>query len=233
MLLMASVEQSMRQLVEEPRDTVYIVEDEDDARALYYAVVRSMGLGCETFGCATEFLERCDALRPGCLVLDLVLPDVSGIALQRELTLRGITIPIIFVTNKGQVANAVEAMRQGAFNFLEKSFSNLELMDNIRQAVALDHNQRRTASQIDAIRARLGSLTEREHDVLIEVLSGRPNKIIAHRLNLNLRTIELHRSRVMEKMGADSVPELVRMIIRVDRGQYGSSADHSGGLHEE
>ena len=201
---------------------MYIVEDDDDARALYCAVARSMGLRCEVFASATEFLVRCDALRPGCLVLDLVLPDVSGLALQRELTLRGVTIPIIFVSNKGRIGTAVEAMRQGAFNFLEKSFSNSELVENIRQAVALDHSLRRIVDQVDAIREKLGSLTQREHDVLTEVVSGRTNKIIAHKLNLSQRSIEMHRSRLMEKMGADSVAHLVRMLLSVERGQQGA-----------
>jgi two-component system, LuxR family, response regulator FixJ len=213
---------AMARRQKQPQDTVYIVEDDDDARALYSAVVRSMGLGCEAFPLATDFLERCDALGPGCLLLDLVLPDVSGLALQHELTLRGITIPIIFVTNKGQVASAVEAMRQGAFNFLEKSFSNAELMENIRQAIALDHSHRRMLDRIGAIRGKLESLTRREHDVLTEVVSGQSNKTIAHKLSLSQRSIEMHRSRLMEKMGADSVAELVKMLLSVERGQSGA-----------
>lgn len=216
---------AMGQRLEPQRDTVYIVEDDDDARALYSAVVRSMGVVCEAFASGAAFLERCDSLKPGCLVLDLVLPDVSGLAVQRELTLRGITIPIIFVSNKGRIANAVDAMRQGAFNFLEKSFSSGELVENIRQAIALDHSQRRTIGQIDTIREKLGSLTPREHDVLMEVISGRTNKIIAYNLNLSQRSIEMYRSRVMEKMGAGSVAQLVRMLMSVEGGQHGLPPD--------
>jgi two-component system, LuxR family, response regulator FixJ len=212
----------MGQRADQPRDMVYIVEDDDDARALYCAVVRSMGLGFEAFASGAAFLERCEALGPGCLLLDLVLPDVSGLALQRELTLRGIAIPIIFVTNKGQIASAVAAMRQGAFNFLEKTFSSSELVENIRQAVALDHRNQRMLGEIDTIRERLGSLTRREHDVLKEVVSGKTNKIIAHKLNLSQRSIEMHRSRVMEKMCAGSVAHLVRMLISVEGGRLGA-----------
>ena len=214
----------MGQRSEPVGDTVYIVEDDDDARALYSAVVRAMGLGCEAFAAGAEFLLRCNSLKPGCLVLDLVLPDVSGLSLQRELTLRGITIPIIFVSNKGRIVNAVEAMRQGAFNFLEKSFSSSDLVENIRQAIALDHSQRRAIGQIDTIREKLGSLTPREHDVLMEVISGRTNKIIAYNLNLSQRSIEMYRSRVMEKMGANSVAQLVRMLMSVEGGQHGPAA---------
>jgi two-component system response regulator FixJ len=170
--------------LDQPRDTVYLIEDDDAARALYFGVVRSMGLDCEAFACAAPFLERCEVLRPGCLVLDLVLPDLNGLAVQRELTLRGITIPIIFVTGKGQITSAVAAMRQGAFNFLEKSFANAELVENIRQAVPLDHRHRRMTDQFDAIRGKLESLTQREHDVLNSVVCGHSNKLIAHKLHL-------------------------------------------------
>jgi two-component system, LuxR family, response regulator FixJ len=206
----------MGRLLEQAIEVVYIVEDDDAARALFISVVRSMGLGCEAFASAAEFLLCCDALRPGCLVLDLVMPDVGGLTLQRELILRGIAIPIIFVTGQGQVAAAVEAMRQGAFNFLEKPFPNEELAENIRRAIDLDHTHRRLLDRVDAIRERLGSLTPREHDVLSQVISGRPNKIIAHDLNLSQRSIEMHRSKVMEKMGASSVAQLVRMLISVE-----------------
>jgi len=200
------------------REVVYIVEDDDAARALYCGVARSMGLDFEAFARAVPFLECCEALRPGCLVLDLVLPDLSGLAVQRELTLRGITIPVIFVTGKGQITSAVAAMRQGAFNFLEKSSSNAELVENIRQAIALDHSHRRLTDQVDAIRGKLDLLTPRESDVLHEVISGQSNKIIAHKLHLSQRSIELHRSRIMEKMGAGSVAQLVRMLLSV-KGQ--------------
>jgi two-component system, LuxR family, response regulator FixJ len=206
----------MGRRVDQAPDVVYIVEDDDAARSLFSTVARSMGLGCEAFASAAEFLKRCDALRPGCLVLDLVMPDVGGLALQRELILRGIAIPIIFVTGRGLVATAVEAMRQGAFNFLEKPFPNSELAENIERAIELDHSHRRLLDRVDAIREKLGSLTPREHDVLSRVVSGRPNKIIAHDLNLSQRSIEMHRSRVMEKMGANSVAQLVRMLISVE-----------------
>jgi FixJ family two-component response regulator len=195
---------------------VYIVEDDDAARALSVTVARSMGLGCEAFASAAEFLLCCDALRPGCLVLELVMPDLGGLALQHELILRGITIPIIFVTGQGDVATAVEAMRQGAFNLLERPFPNEELVENIRRAIDLDHSHRRMLDRLEAVRERLGSLTPREHDVLNQVASGRPNKIIAHDLNLSQRSIEMHRSKAMEKMGVSSVAQLVRMLISVE-----------------
>jgi two-component system response regulator FixJ len=222
----------MGQRIDQARDVVYIVEDDDAARALFFQVARSMGLGCETFASATEFLARCGALRPGCLVLDLEMPDVGGLALQQELILRGITLPVIFVTGKGQIATAVEAMRQGAFNFLEKPFPNSELIENIRRAIDLDHSHRRRLDRLDAIREKLGSLTPREQDVLNQVVSGRPNKIIAHDLNLSQRSIEMHRSRVMEKMGASSVAQLVRMLISVESSPREGPEPPEGGAPE-
>lgn len=201
------------------RDTVYVVEDDAGARSLVCAIARSIGLDCKAFASAAEFLEQCGSLAPGCLVLDLVMPEVSGLALQHELTLRGVTIPIIFITGRGQVASAVQAMRQGAFNFLEKPFPNSVLIADIRRAVNLDHNHRVTLSQVGAIREKLSSLTPRERDVLDQVISGHPNKIIAHELKVSQRRVEMHRSRVMEKMGVSSVAELVRMLVSVeDRG---------------
>jgi FixJ family two-component response regulator len=222
----------MGQRIDQARDVVYIVEDDDAARALFFQVARSMGLGCEAFASATEFLARCGALRPGCLVLDLEMPDVGGLALQQELILRGITLPVIFVTGKGQIATAVEAMRQGAFNFLEKPFPNSELIENIRRAIDLDHSHRRRLDRLDAIREKLGSLTPREQDVLNQVVSGRPNKIIAHDLNLSQRSIEMHRSRVMEKMGASSVAQLVRMLISVESSPREGPEPPEGGAPE-
>jgi two-component system, LuxR family, response regulator FixJ len=219
----------MGRRIEQSRDVVYIVEDDDAARSLFSTIARSMGLGCEAFASAAEFLLCCDALRPGCLVLDLVMPDVGGLALQRELILRGISIPIIFVTGKGQVATAVEAMRQGAFNLLEKPFPNSVLVENIERAIDLDHSHRRMLLRADAIREKLGSLTPREHDVLNQVICGRPNKIIAHDLNLSQRSIEMHRSRVMEKMGASSVAELVRMLVSVEPEQREGPPDNNQG----
>ena len=204
------------------RDTVYIVEDDDVARALFAAVARSMNMACEVFASAADFLQRCDSLGPGCLVLDLVMPDINGIALQRELNLRAITIPIIFVTARGRIATAVEAMKQGAFNFLEKPFPNSDLIENIRRAIALDHSRRRLLHQAETIREKLQSLTPREQEVLTQIMSGQPNRIIAHNLRLSQRSIETHRSRVMEKMGANSVAQLVRMLMTIEHGQHDS-----------
>jgi two-component system response regulator FixJ len=209
----------MGRCITESQDVVYVVEDDGAARALVSAIAQSIGLRCEAFSSAYDFLRQCDALQPGCLVLDLVMPGLSGLGLQHELKIRGIDIPIIFITGHGEVASAVEAMRQGAVNFLEKPFPNSALIENIRHAIDLDHRNRRRIDQVDAIREKLGSLTPREHDVLNQVISGQPNKIIAHNLKVSQRSVEMHRSRVMEKMGASSVAQLVRMLITVETRQ--------------
>ena len=205
--------------ITQSQDVVYVVEDDGAARALVSAIAQSIGLRCEAFASAYDFLRHCDALQPGCLVLDLVMPGLSGLGLQHELKIRGIDIPIIFITGHGEVASAVEAMRRGAVNLLEKPFPNSALIENIRHAIDLDHRNRRRIDQVDAIREKLGSLTPREHDVLNQVVSGQPNKIIAHNLKVSQRSVEMHRSRVMEKMGASSVAQLVRMLITVETRQ--------------
>jgi FixJ family two-component response regulator len=199
-------------------ETVYIVEDDEAARALFSAVAHSMGLDYEVFARGADFLAGCEELGPGCLVLDLVLPDLNGLALQREMMLRNVKLPIIFVTGHGQVPAAVQAMRQGALNFLEKPFPTAELADNIREALTVDRERRKALTYAKEVRDKLGSLTQREQAVLSELVLGQSNKIIAHKLQVSRRSVELYRSRVMEKMSVRSLAELIRVLMTAGEG---------------
>src|SRR5690242_4906377 len=150
----------------ESEPVVYVVEDDDASRSLVRALTQSMGVACRAFGSAQEFLERYDPRQPGCLVLDIFMPGMSGLELQDELNRRGAVIPVIFITGHADVASAVAAVRHGAFNYLQKPFRNSELIDNIRQALELDRRGREMLAQHDAIRDRIASLTPREREVL-------------------------------------------------------------------
>jgi len=196
-----------------PEPIVYVVEDDELVRKLIIAVVKAVGLECEPCANAEEFLDNFDMNRTGCLVLDIFMPGMSGLELQNELNRRGAVIPVIFVTGNNHVPDVVAAMRQGAFNYLLKPFADIELLTNVRRALAYDRQNRQTLAQMDRIRERIASLTPREREVLELLARGCANKTMAHEMRLSERTVELHRSRVMEKMGADSVAQLVRMFM--------------------
>jgi len=214
----------MRVEFKEMEPIVYVVEDDEGARALVTVLAQSIGVRCQAFETAAEFLEHYDPRQPGCLVLDLIMPGMGGLELQDELNRRGAVIPVIFITGHADVETAVEAMQHGAFNYLQKPFRNPDLVESVRKAIAHDLANRKMLMQVDAIRERLFSLTPREREVLDLIIRGRPNKTMAQEMGLSQRTIELHRSRVMEQMGAASVAQLVRMFLDAERGQNGSPA---------
>jgi FixJ family two-component response regulator len=165
---------------------------------------------------AREFLQKHDPTQPGCLVLDVRMPEMSGLELQEQLNLLGAVIPVIFITGHGDVPMAVEAMQAGAFDFLQKPFRDQDLIDRIQRALEKDRANRAVLDERAAIRQRLESLTPREREVLDMVASGKPNKIMASDLGVSQRTIEIHRARVMEKMAATSLAQLVRMVMDLD-----------------
>jgi FixJ family two-component response regulator len=158
-------------------------------------------------------------------VLDVRMPGMSGLELQEELNRRGAIIPVIFISGHADVPMAVEAIQHGAFDFLQKPFSDQDLIDRIQRALAADADNRRALQQLDELRTRYASLTPREQEVLVLVTDGRANKVMAGDLGVSQRTIEIHRARVMEKMGARSVAQLVRMTL--DLGIGGASATDS------
>jgi FixJ family two-component response regulator len=204
---------------------VYVVEDDERLRTAVRTLVCSVDLECETFPSASKFLERYDPRRPGCLVLDIFMPGMSGLELQDELNRRGAVIPVIFITGHADVASAVAAVRHGAFNYLQKPFRNSELIENVRNALDLDRRNRQMLAQHDAIRERIARLTPREREVLELIVRGLASKVMADELGLSKRTVELHRSNVMGKMGASSVAHLVRMFMDFQRGGSHTASD--------
>lgn len=196
---------------------VYVVEDDQALRSLIRALVQSIGVASREFPSADKFLEHYDPRQPGCLVLDIFMPGMSGLELQDELNRRGAVIPVIFITGHADVASAVAAVRHGAFNYLQKPFGNSELIANVRQALELDRRGRQMLAQQDAIRDRIASLTRREREVLELIVKGLASKVMAEEMGLSKRTVELHRSRVMDKMGASSIAQLVRMFMDSQR----------------
>lgn len=193
--------------------TVFVVDDDEAVRNSLRLLLKSLGMPAIAHGSAEEFLAGFDDEQPGCIVLDVRMPGISGPELQDELNRRGALIPVIFITGHGDVPMAVEAMRHGAVDFLQKPFSDKDLVDRIQLALTADRRNRETIGAKDQIRARIAALTPRERQVLDLVTQGKPNKVIAGDLGASPRTVEIHRAHVMEKMGATSLAQLVRMTI--------------------
>jgi FixJ family two-component response regulator len=197
---------------------VHIVDDDEAICSSLRMLLKSRGMPATSHGSAEAFLAKYDPEQPGCLVLDVRMPGMSGLELQDELNRRGALIPVIFITGHGDVPMAVEAMQHGATDFLQKPFADQDFADRIQRALALDQRNRAALEQKDLIRARMAALTRRELQVLQLVTLGKPNKIIAADLGVSQRTVEIHRAHLMEKMGATSLAHLVRMTMSADIG---------------
>jgi FixJ family two-component response regulator len=193
--------------------TVFVVDDDEGVRSALALLLKSMGQPAATYASAADFLADYDAERPGCALLDVRMPGMSGLELQDELNRRGVVLPVIFITGHGDVPMAVEAMQRGAFDFLQKPFGDDDLAERIRRALARDRELRAAIGEKSQIRARLARLTPRERQVLELVASGKPNKVMAAELGVSQRTVEIHRAHVMKKMGASSLAQLVRMRL--------------------
>lgn len=192
---------------------VYIVDDDEAVLDAIRMLLLSVDYEVETFQSPRAFLEAAPGITAGCLVLDVRMPAMSGLELQQLLKQRGVPIPIIFITGHGDVPMAVQAMQAGAFDFLQKPFRDQDLLDRIGEALVADNNRRRNQYHQGEVKVRLAQLSPREREVLDLVVAGQANKVIAAELNLSQRTVEIHRARVMEKMEARSLADLVRMML--------------------
>jgi two-component system, LuxR family, response regulator FixJ len=197
----------------DPQPTAYVVDDDEAIRTLWRWLMESQGIAVQTFATAGEFIA---AYRqgPGCLVLDLRLPGMSGLELQEYLRQRGIEIPVVFMSAHGDVRTAVSAIKSGAVDFIEKPFSYREVLSVIAKAFERDGELRRKRALRSMVAERLAALTEREREVMARVIEGKPNKLIAAELDISVKTVEAHRAKVMEKMGAASVAELVQLMLQ-------------------
>lgn len=193
--------------------TVFIVDDDAMIRQAMGFLLQSVNLNYETYESADSFLASVTDDLSGCLVSDIRMPGTSGLELQDALARRGSTLPIIFISAHGDIPMAVEAMRKGALDFIQKPFRDQELLDRISAALKADRASQKSREEVSAIKERMARLTRREREVFDLVVAGKPNKIIAFTLNVSQRTVEIHRARVMEKMEARSLAELVRMQI--------------------
>ena len=196
-----------------PTPTIYVVDDDDGMRAALDTLLSTVGYKTAVFSRPREFLARFVPDAQGCLVLDIRMPEMSGLEVQQHLNRMGSMLPVIFITGHGDVPMAVQAMKEGAFEFLQKPFRDQDLLDRINHALKLDAENRSTAARRSEVMARVESLTPRERQVMNLIVDGAANKVIAIDLGLSERTVEIHRAKVMEKMTARSVAHLVRLHL--------------------
>ena len=200
----------------EERAIVFVIDDDPSMRLALEDLVSTVGLEVRTFAEPQEFLRSGLSDAPGCLVLDVRLPGMSGLTFQKELARGGLALPVIFITGHGDIPMSVRAMKAGAVEFLTKPFHDQDLLDAIHAAIERDRKRRREAARLAELRNRFATLSERERQIMTLVVVGRPNKQIAAELSLSEMTVKVHRGQVMRKMLAGSLPELVRMADRLD-----------------
>ena len=199
-----------------PDATVYVVDDDAAVRDSLRWLMDSVGLRVAEFASGEEFLEAITPRHPGCVVLDLRMPQLGGLEVHQRLRQRGIELPVIVISGHGDVAVAVRALKSGVVDFIEKPFNDQELLDCVQQAMRRDRDLRLQRHRREELMTRYMALTPRELDVLRLVVDGKANKAISAELGISLKTVETHRARVMEKMAAGSVSELVRMTLIIE-----------------
>jgi FixJ family two-component response regulator len=197
---------------------VYVIDDDEAVRHSLGLLLDTLGLQNQVYASAVDFLHGFDPDRPSCLVCDVRMPALSGLELQRKLIEEGVELPIIFITGHGDVPMAVNAMKAGATDFIQKPFRDQDLIDRIHKALELDRSRRDELRQDAVIREALRALTPREMEVMQRVVSGHSNKVIAMDLGVSPRTVELHRARVMRKLRMRSLAQLVKAVARVMPG---------------
>ena len=193
--------------------TIYVVDDDDGMRRALSLLLTTVGYKTATFASPKDFLEKFQSETAGCLVLDIRMPGMSGLELQQHLNRMGSMLPVIFITGHGDVPMAVQAMKEGAFEFVQKPFRDQDLLDRINHALEQDKENRNTLARRADVLHRIESLTPREKQVMDLVVDGAANKVIAIDLGLSERTVEIHRAKVMDKMGARSVAHLVKLQL--------------------
>jgi FixJ family two-component response regulator len=196
-----------------PNKTVFVVDDDEAVRKALGFLLKTSGYAVDVFASAVDFLAQYDPAKGGCVVLDVRMPHMTGLQLQQQLNSRGWRIPTIFITGHSSVPIAIAALRAGAFEFLEKPLREDYLLESVERAFEHDEAVRQQLAILAKIASRIGSLTPREHEIMRLIVDGEPNKAIARRLEISFRTVEIHRARVMEKMRARSLSDLVRMVI--------------------
>lgn len=196
--------------------TIYVVDDDDSMRQAVALLLRTVGYSPIVFPRPSDFLAKYDPTAHGCLVLDIRMPEMSGLEVQQQLNRTGVILPVIFITGHGDIPMAVQAMKDGAFDFLTKPFRDQDLLDRINTALKQDAENRAAIEKHADLRLRAESLTPREREVLELIVEGKANKAAAIDLGLSERTVEIHRSHVMEKMGARSVAHLVKMHLTLN-----------------
>ena len=193
--------------------TIFVVDDEPAVRDSLQVLLGTYGFAVETYSTAAAFLDRADKHRPGCLVADVRMPGMSGIELQRELSRRGNPMPVIVITGHGDVPMAVDALKAGAMDFLEKPLNDEALVRSIRAALERDERSRAEGQELSRLGERMGRLTGREREVMMLIVDGLANNAVAEKLGISARTVEHYRANIMQKMEASSFAELVRMAI--------------------
>jgi FixJ family two-component response regulator len=199
-----------------PEPVVFVVDDDPSVRSGLARLLKSMGLAVQAFASAREFLELVVTDKPGCLIVDLRMPAMSGLELQEQLKSRSLNLPIIFLTGFGTVPATVRAMKAGAVDFLEKPVDDQTLIDTVFRALDLDREQRVKQAEVQVVHDRLKSLTPREVEVFRLIITGRLNKQVASELNTSEKTIKVHRARILEKMQCQSLAELVRLAAKAN-----------------
>jgi two-component system response regulator FixJ len=194
-------------------EIVHVIDDDAEVRQSLAFLLSTVGLAVRMHPSATAFLETLPDVQDGCIVTDVRMPGIDGIELQRRLKAKGVALPVIVITGHGDIALAVEAMKAGAVDFIEKPFEEEALLAAIRTALSRRAGDRERAARVAAVRERLALLSARERQVLDGLVAGKPNKVIAHDLGISARTVEIYRANVMTKMQADSLSALVRMTL--------------------
>lgn len=201
--------------ISEDQQIVFVIDDDEDVRDSLVELISSINLHANAYDSAISFLNEFDLNVPGCILADVRMPGMSGIELQHKLRELNAPQPLIIMTGHGDITMAVQAMKDGAFEFMQKPFRDQELLDCITKALELDNTNRRLLEKQLALQERVNCLTSREREVIDKVIDGKANKVIARELEISDRTVEIHRSHAMEKLGVKSVAELVKVMLNV------------------